>query len=346
VPDEKEAPVRRLMFELFLKHRRKKTVARLLNEAGHRTRNGGLFQDTSVNRLLQDPTAKGVRRANYSKSLGEKKAWVWKPESEWVLSSVPAIVSEELWNSCNDILRGQRESAKPQTRRAVQLFAGFVLCTCGAKMHVPSNTPKYVCMKCRNKIPIGDLDAVFHEQLKAFSLDPDQIRRHVEQSNEAIQKNQETLRNLMAERTRTQQEMDKVYRLYIENKISPDGFSHLYSPLETRLKQLDDNLPKIEAEIDFLKIQSLSQNQVAFDAKNLHDHWPTLEPEEKRLLVEAIMEEVVVGKDDVSFKLSYLPTNEDITVRMRDPYLSQKLVRRQRNFTDCSPRQEQMRRGT
>lgn len=98
VVDPQEAPVRRLMFELFAEHQRKRTVARVLNERGYRTRKGELWSGTSVYRSLTDTTAKGEHRRNYTRTSDNKKAWELKPQSEWVLMPCEPIVSIELWD--------------------------------------------------------------------------------------------------------------------------------------------------------------------------------------------------------------------------------------------------------
>ena len=323
VPDPKEVPVRKQLYELFLEHRRKKTVARLLNEAGHRTRNGSKFTDTTVDRLLTDPTAKGLRRANYTKTLGEKKHWKMKPESEWVFSEVESIVSEDLWNQCNLILN-ERRNGKVPAKKAVQLFGGVVYCYCGNKMYVPSNTPKYVCYKCRNKIPVEDLEGVFQEQLRNFFLSPTDITQYLSEADQVIKGKGELLNALENERQRVQQEMDTRYRLYLDNGISSQGFGSRNRPLEERLNQLENQIPELQGEIDFLKIKFLSSDQILTDARDLYGRWPELERQEKRKIVENITEKITIGKDDVTIDLCYLPSSSEI------------MATGQRDFTDSS----------
>lgn len=338
VPDEKEAPVRRLIYELFDKHRRKKTVARLLNEAGHRTRNGSEWSDTTIVRLIQDPTAKGVRRANWTKSLGAGKHWVMKPESEWVLGEAPAIVDAELWERCNAALQARRNGKKPPAKKTSHLFAGFVACHCGSKMYVPSNMPsKYTCKTrgCKNKIAVTDLDAVFHEQLRNFFMSPEELAGYLGQADEEVRQRTELLENLASERQNVAQEMQKVYRLYTGDEISPDGFGRIYRPLEERLKQLEDQMPKVQAELDYLKIQRLSSDEIFAEANDLYAHWQEMDQEQKRGVVEAITESIIIGTDTVSITWGYVPDLPAGSPSSEEP------SKRQRNHTGSSrPRAE------
>src|ERR1043166_526527 len=94
-PDE--APVRRKAYDLFLQHRRKGTVAKLLNAAGDRTREGNIWRDTQIFRTLVDPSAKGVYYFNRFRQTGTWRTEP-KPEDQWGKVECEPIISESLWN--------------------------------------------------------------------------------------------------------------------------------------------------------------------------------------------------------------------------------------------------------
>jgi site-specific DNA recombinase len=275
---------------------------------GYRTRRGAKFSDTTIKRLLRDPTAKGIHLANYTKSLGENKRWVLKPKEEWVFQEVEPIVSEELWNQCNAILDSQEREERKPTRRTSHLFSGLVFCHCGKKMYVPSNSPKYTCPKCRNKIRESDLEEIFCQQLKDFTLLPEELENYLLKANEVIREKEERLNGLIQEEREIRKEMDRIYRLYIDDKIDADGFGEKYKPLEIRLKQIKNQIPELQGEIDFLKIQALSRDEILSQAKDLSSRWPNLNFEEKRKIVENITERITIGQDEILIDLSYLPS--------------------------------------
>jgi len=313
VPNPKETPIRKHIYELFLEHQRKKTVARLLNESGYRTRNGSKFTDTTVGRLLRDTTAKGLRRANWTKGPPDKgQKRIIKSQSEWIHVPVEPIISEELWNRCNAILDEQEKKGKKPARKTVQLFAGYTFCECGYKMYVPSNSPKYICYKCRNKIGTTDLEEIFHQQLKTFFFSSTEITNYLSQADQVIKEKENLLNTLGEEKPKTEQDMDKIYRAYTNNEISMDSFGKHYRPLEERLKQIDNQLPEIQGEIDFLKIQYLSSDQIFNEAKDLYSRWPQLTSEEKRKIIENITENIKIGKEDVTINLTYLPSSSEM----------------------------------
>jgi site-specific DNA recombinase len=317
------------MYELFSRHKRLRTVARLLNEAGYRTRNGSKFTDTTVKRLIRDPTAKGKRRANYTKSLGDKKHWKLRPETDWVWNEIPGIVSPELWDECNALL--DERSCEPRTRpgkRAAHLFSGRVFCGCGERMYVPSNTPKYVCKTCRIKIPEVDVERLFHAQLKSFFCSPEAVMSHFEEGDRVLQEKTGLLSTLQAEQERVKKEMERLYRLYMGDHITPDGFGKNYRPLEERAAQLEEELPRLQAEVDFLKIQLVGSEDVVDATRDFYTRWPELPFEERRTVVESLVDRITVAAGEVSLSLLYLPAALQI------------LANEQRNVTDSSRRGE------
>ena len=307
VPDEKEAPVRKLVYELYKEHRRRKTVARVLNERGYRTRNGGLFSDTTVERLIRDTTAKGIRRANHTKSTGINGGWEEKPKEDWVLIPVEPIVSEELWNETNALLDANRGTPKRQTKQVVHLFAGLTQCSCGNKMYVPSNSPKYTCSKCRNKIPIKDLEAIFHEELRGFVFSPDEISGHVKAGLEQMAEFEELADNLSNERKSLTEKADGLIELFQAKALDKVGFAPRYEPIRARVEQIDLELPTLLGKRDTLRVALDSKEEVLVESKDLVSRWTDMPQHDRRQIVESIMERVVIGDGEVEFNFLYNP---------------------------------------
>lgn len=320
--DEKEAPVRQLIYTLFLKHKRKKTIAKELNRMGYRTRNGSQFSDTTVSRLLRDPSAKGEHRANYTKTLGDKKTWRYKPEKEWVINPCPAIVEQAVWNECNRLLDEQERKRTKPGPRPMHLLSGYVECTCGKKMYVFHDNKVFACKTCKNRIGSLDLDEIYHRQLKSFLLTDTHLSDYLKKSDNSIKEKEKLLEMQINERENLMKKATELVNLRISKELTREGFMGQHKPIEERLGQIDNQLPELEAEIDFLKIQHLSSDTVLREAKDLYDKWLTLPFEEKRGIIETITNKVQVGKEDIDISLSYIPFN------------FQKAGKRQRDYKD------------
>jgi site-specific DNA recombinase len=258
--------------------------------------------DTTIGRLIQDETAKGVHRANYTSTTDNTRGWNLKPESEWVWTEVPALISVELWDSCNAVMARRKQGARP-SRTAAHLFAGFAYCACGTKMYMWSNSPKYRCTGCNNKIPTEDLEAVYREQLRQFLLSPEEIDAHAAAAQELMGEKARLIEAAEAELKRIEAEDENVFQLYLGHELTKEDFGRRHKPLSARRDQLENEIPRLQAELDVLRISSLSYQENLSEAQDLATRWSDLSFTEKRQIIESITERIVIGREEVEIHL-------------------------------------------
>jgi site-specific DNA recombinase len=97
----------------------------------------------------------------------------------------------------------------------------------------------------------------------------------------------------------------------VEGHITPQGFGEFYHPAEERLNQLLAELPKLQGEVDLLKVNRLSAEDIMAEAGTLYDRWPKLPIDDRRKIAEAVCEKVVIGHGEIDITYSCLPTSEE-----------------------------------
>ena len=107
--NEEEAEIVRIVFDLYANHGLgTRKISQKLYEMGYTSREGNAFNTLTIRHMLENPKYKGWYCGNKTQSLDyrtKKKAFL--DESEWVMypdPTIPAIVSEELWERANAVL--------------------------------------------------------------------------------------------------------------------------------------------------------------------------------------------------------------------------------------------------
>ena len=115
--NEEEAEIIRIIFDLYGNQRLgTRTISKRLMELGYTSREGNAFNTLTIRHILENPKYKGWYCGNKSQSVDYRtKRNILLDENEWVTypdPSIPAIVSEELWNRANALYKRRREEMK------------------------------------------------------------------------------------------------------------------------------------------------------------------------------------------------------------------------------------------
>lgn len=63
--------------------------------------------------------------------------------------------------------------------------------------------------------------------------------------------------------------------------------------------------------MDLLKVNKLSADDVVHESATLHERWPSMQTDDKRKIVEALIEKIVIGDGEIDITYSCLPSSEE-----------------------------------
>lgn len=185
VIDEEQAEMVRELFELYATDQYSmKQLELLFWERGYRNYNGKKIAHSTMAGIISNPKYKGYYVGNKVKVIDMfTKKQKFLPPEEWVMFKdetgeiVPAIVSEELWDKANEILKRRSDDVKGRQGicNHANLLTGKLFCThCGmpyyrreSKSKDGTKNSKWICS---GKINNGS------ESCPSFAIYEDEIR--------------------------------------------------------------------------------------------------------------------------------------------------------------------------
>lgn len=301
-------------------------IAEHFKQKGYLGKNGTPISSQTLRRIIRNPKYKGYYRTGTVKVVDYKLHKAQKmPKEEWQIfeckENIPAIVSEELWEKCNNILEKKSQSClnKVENKDVFKnryAFSGLMFCKeHGGQECMPgfnrisgnkrSNKPAWACSKyithglkeCESPIiQENELIEIFKVVLENFLSNKEEIIEDLlnkyKKFNQTrdydidISKQEENINGLQAKK-------DKLLELTIKNFLSDEEF---YKRNEKLNKEIE-NCNKVIRE---LKEEKENVSQIEENMKRIKK---TLEKEIKieeniEDLIKLLVDKIYVSKID------------------------------------------------
>lgn len=271
--DENTAPMVQKIFELYATNKYSmKEIEQIIYDMGYRNTNGKRLSHTTMANIIQNPKYKGYFCGGKVKVIDlYNKRQKFLPEAEWVMykdETIPALVSEELWEKANGVF--QRRSIDVKGRRNCSThkntYTGKIFCAadgapyyCKDVHYKGSDVSKWICShkihhgadSCAS-LPLyeDELSAVILDVFRDFLPQADDIlnqylAQYRELANDAGHYRMERER-LTKELLAIEEKQDQLLDMKINGVITLDEFKRMMDKTRIQIAQINSDLDSME----------------------------------------------------------------------------------------------------
>lgn len=273
--DEKEAKMIRRIYSLYASGEYGLSkISKILYDEGYKTKKGDYIHITTLRRMITNPKYKGFYCTNtvMTKDYRSKKQ-IRLPMEEWIIKDsngeIPAIVSEELWNKANKLLKIKKTNYL-KNNSDLRVFSkrypysGNIYCEhhkCKYKRVNNNGNSYWICNEyamhgdktCKSpKLYEKELDRILKKIYSDLILNFDDIKNkliNIYKNNNYNAFNE--IERLKKEINNLNYKKESLLELYIEKAISKEEF-------EIRNNKYNNEIEKLNKEIKELKKEDIN----------------------------------------------------------------------------------------
>lgn len=270
--DETQADFVRELFEMYATGKfSMKQMEKHFYQKGIRNSKGKMLSHSTMSNIIRNPKYKGYYAGNKVRitDLFTKKQ-KFLPEEEWVMykdetgETVPAIVSEELWDKANEVLYMRSQDVITAQHKTVHqnLLTGKLICAhCGMPYYrkdaVSKGGEKISKWVCSGKIKNGASNcpsrAIYESEIKPIIEDIFKSgQQHIEELSACVLKlvsevldaneNKDELNRLNQDLITRQKMKSKLLQYNADGKIDDDEFIRMTADCDSEIKEIESKI--------------------------------------------------------------------------------------------------------